>query len=156
MIDTKIMKRNLYYFKYGTVRTDYKSFAESSAFSMEDIFSDSVSISVLPEADKNLIFESGVYFSKELQTCIWTYAKIQDLAATVGGIIKIFFIITNVFMSFYSENNILFNSLKAFYRLPPQLELEEGRKRRKNLLTETRTNLISSDTPRNKLQIPKQ
>jgi hypothetical protein len=74
-----------------------------------------MSISQLPDESKNLIFESGIYFTKESELFSRSFKKIQELAAEVGGIIKIFMLFSGFIVSYYSETRILYDIMNESY-----------------------------------------
>jgi hypothetical protein len=122
LIDLNLLKSNIYNFRLGQFTSDFgwifKSVASLQGFSLKSIFLDIMTIDSLPENDRNMVFESEIYFTKETEFYSRSFAKLQDLAATVGGIIKIFFTISAVFISWYSEKSLLFDILKFSYKFP--------------------------------------
>ena len=120
-IDTNLLKRNLYYFRFGEFISDigwiFKSASSLQGFSLKNIFDDIMTTESLAYADRNMIFESGIYFSKETEFFSRSFAKIQDLAATVGGIIKLFVMFSAFFVSWFSKKSLLYDIMNFSYDL---------------------------------------
>jgi hypothetical protein len=119
LIDLSIMKRVFYHFKKGTIRTDFgwlfESIKEESGVSLSYTDFDFVSKDILPDSEKSTLFESVVYFTRESELFTRAFTKIQELAATVGGIIKLFIILCEFLLSFYSKSLLFYDILSKDY-----------------------------------------
>jgi hypothetical protein len=115
MLDPLILKKSIYFFRKGTVTTDYgwilKDEESYSKFTFDDLVTDSISMSQLPESQQNIIGEVHLKFSKKQEKFVRTYTKIQNLAANVGGIIKIFYTVNIFIASFFTIHLMNFDFL---------------------------------------------
>lgn len=116
MADPLILKRGAYYFRKGEIISDYgwmiEDLSSQSEMTLDKILTDTLSISQLPEDKRNVLGEVYIYFSRKEETFIREYQKIQNLAAHVGGIIKISYTICSLFSSFVSRQMMTFDLLK--------------------------------------------
>lgn len=106
MLDPLISKKSNYFFRTGIITTDYgwilKNEDSYRKFTYDSLVIDSISISQLPENQQNILGEVYLYFSKKQEKFMRTYTKIQNLAANVGGIIKVFYTINILIASFFT------------------------------------------------------
>lgn len=115
MADPLILKRGAYFFRNGEINTDYgwilKEQSSYSEMTLDKIVTDTLYISQLPEDKRNILGEVYLYFARKQEKFIREYQKIQNLAADVGGIIKIFFTINSLFSFFVSRQMMTFDLL---------------------------------------------
>jgi hypothetical protein len=119
MLDPIIMKKAMFFFRSGTITTDYgwilKDQKSYSKLTYDSLITDSISVSQLPEGQKNIIGEIHLKFSKKQEKVLRIYTKIQNLAANVGGMIKVFFTINIFIASFFTSNMMNFNLLNFLF-----------------------------------------
>lgn len=113
LLDPLIMKKSTYNFRKGTIATDYgwilKDQDSLSKFTYDSYNSDFISISQLPENQHNVLGEIVLKFSKKLEKFDRYYEKIQNLAANVGGIIKVFYSLNMVIAYFFTVHMMNFD-----------------------------------------------
>jgi hypothetical protein len=119
MLDPIIMKKAMFFFRSGTITTDYgwilKDEQSYSKLTYDTLITDSISVSQLPEGQKNIIGEIHLKFSKKQERFTRIYTKIQNLAANVGGIIKVFYSINVVITSFFTIHMMNFNFINFLF-----------------------------------------
>jgi hypothetical protein len=119
MLDPLVMKKSFYYFRMGTIVTDYgwilKDEESYRKFTFDSLVTDSISISQLSESQQNTLGEISLVFSKKQEKFMRTYTKIQNLAANVGGIIKVFYSVNMVIASFFTIHMMNFDLINFIF-----------------------------------------
>jgi hypothetical protein len=125
MADPLILKRGAYFFRKGEITSDYgwilKDESSYSEMTLDKIVTDTLSISQLPPDKQNILGEVYIYFARKQEKFIRVYEKIQNLAADVGGIIKIFYTVNALFSFFISRQMMTFdllNFIKSYVQDP--------------------------------------
>lgn len=121
ILDPNLFKSITYYFKefrvlsdYGWILTDSK---EVFGLGLSDISLDVISQNVLTPPYDNLYSRVTFNFMKEISNNKREYPKIQNLAAQVGGILKIFLMAGSLMVNYYNANTLelqLLNSLSLY------------------------------------------
>lgn len=126
MIDPLIMKSKSYYFRKGQITTDYgwllTEDVTEGAMTLDSQTFDIISMSELPESEKTSLADVCIYITKQEEYFSRTYVKIQTLAATVGGTLKIFFVFNGLIGIFLSRKRLLLDLIN--FGLDPNKNFE--------------------------------
>lgn len=138
MLDSNMLRRAIMFFKEAYLLTDYgwmlETFRTHTALGLNYIEFDSIHLSDLQVGNEkpSMYYEISIYFDKKQDNFFRRYTKLQDLAAQVGGIIKMIFTGGAIIVFFYNSSYLQYTLINSnFYdtqSTPIYINLENSKK----------------------------